>query len=168
MNSATHVLDRFRLDGKTALITGGARGLGVTMATALAQVGADVVLAGRSTSSRRDTTTAGRSRRSQVRPALKYQLEEWMTRSCTTRPPSHPRGSPSIPAIAIPDGRTRAFLWVVYVERHCADSISRTDAWSVRKRCSIVRPSSRHRAGAGRLHLRRAAGSHRRAEPRRR
>jgi NAD(P)-dependent dehydrogenase (short-subunit alcohol dehydrogenase family) len=42
------VLDRFRLDGKVALVTGGARGLGKTMATALAQAGADVALAGRS------------------------------------------------------------------------------------------------------------------------
>lgn len=48
MSSATHVLDRFRLDGRTALVTGGARGLGLTMATALAQVGADIVIAGRS------------------------------------------------------------------------------------------------------------------------
>jgi len=42
------VLDRFRLDGKIALVTGGARGLGLTMATALAEAGADVALAGRS------------------------------------------------------------------------------------------------------------------------
>ena len=48
MNSVPHVLDRFRLDGKTALVTGGARGLGLTMATALAQVGARIVIAGRS------------------------------------------------------------------------------------------------------------------------
>jgi NAD(P)-dependent dehydrogenase (short-subunit alcohol dehydrogenase family) len=48
MNSSAHVLDRFRLEGKTALVTGGARGLGFTMATALAQVGADIVLVGRS------------------------------------------------------------------------------------------------------------------------
>jgi len=45
---SAHVLDSFRLDGKRALITGGGRGLGVTMATALAQVGADIALAGRS------------------------------------------------------------------------------------------------------------------------
>ena len=44
----TNVLDRFRLEGKVALVTGGARGLGRTMATALAQVGADVALSGRS------------------------------------------------------------------------------------------------------------------------
>jgi len=42
------VMDRFRLDGKVALVTGGARGLGKTMATALAQAGADIALSGRS------------------------------------------------------------------------------------------------------------------------
>jgi NAD(P)-dependent dehydrogenase (short-subunit alcohol dehydrogenase family) len=42
------VLDTFRLDGKVALVTGGARGLGLTMATALAEAGADIALAGRS------------------------------------------------------------------------------------------------------------------------
>ena len=40
----TPVLDSFRLDGKVALVTGGARGLGLTMATALAEAGADVAL----------------------------------------------------------------------------------------------------------------------------
>jgi NAD(P)-dependent dehydrogenase (short-subunit alcohol dehydrogenase family) len=43
----TSVLDRFRLDGKVALVTGGARGLGRTMAAALAEAGADVALTGR-------------------------------------------------------------------------------------------------------------------------
>jgi NAD(P)-dependent dehydrogenase (short-subunit alcohol dehydrogenase family) len=41
------VLDTFRLDGKLALVTGGARGLGRMMAQALAEAGADVALAGR-------------------------------------------------------------------------------------------------------------------------
>ena len=41
-------LDSFRLDGKIALVTGGARGLGLAMATALAEAGADVALSGRS------------------------------------------------------------------------------------------------------------------------
>jgi NAD(P)-dependent dehydrogenase (short-subunit alcohol dehydrogenase family) len=44
----THVLDSFRLDGKVALVTGGARGLGRTMAIALAEAGADIALSGRS------------------------------------------------------------------------------------------------------------------------
>ncbi len=37
------VLDLFRLDGKVALVTGAARGLGQGMATALAEAGADIV-----------------------------------------------------------------------------------------------------------------------------
>jgi 2-dehydro-3-deoxy-D-gluconate 5-dehydrogenase len=38
------VLDRFRLDGRTALVTGASRGLGAAMARALAEAGADVAL----------------------------------------------------------------------------------------------------------------------------
>ena len=41
------VLDRFKLDGKVAVVTGASSGLGVTFAKALAEAGADVVLGAR-------------------------------------------------------------------------------------------------------------------------
>ncbi|MEV6175212.1 glucose 1-dehydrogenase [Streptomyces sp. NPDC051954] len=43
------VLDRFRLDGRVAVITGASSGLGAGFALALAEAGADVVLAARRT-----------------------------------------------------------------------------------------------------------------------
>jgi 2-deoxy-D-gluconate 3-dehydrogenase len=44
------ILDQFRLDGKTALVTGASAGLGAAMAVALAEAGADVVCHGNSRS----------------------------------------------------------------------------------------------------------------------
>ena len=42
------MLDRFRLDGKLALVTGGSRGIGLGIARGLAQAGADILLVARS------------------------------------------------------------------------------------------------------------------------
>jgi NAD(P)-dependent dehydrogenase (short-subunit alcohol dehydrogenase family) len=42
-----NVLNSFRLDGRRALVTGGSKGLGRVMATALAQAGADVAVCSR-------------------------------------------------------------------------------------------------------------------------
>jgi gluconate 5-dehydrogenase len=59
------VLDRFRLDGRTALVTGGSRGLGRVMAAALAEAGADLILVGREADSlkqaKAELTTLGRT-----------------------------------------------------------------------------------------------------------
>src|SRR5262245_25054728 len=43
------LLNRFLLNGRTAMITGGSRGLGRSMAQALAEAGADLILIGRDT-----------------------------------------------------------------------------------------------------------------------
>ena len=45
------VLDQFRLTGKRALITGGSRGLGLEMAKALSEAGAEVIITGSSEAS---------------------------------------------------------------------------------------------------------------------
>ncbi|HEY0776027.1 MAG TPA: SDR family oxidoreductase [Nocardioidaceae bacterium] len=42
------ILDRFRVDGQVAVVTGAGRGIGAATAVALAQAGADVVLSARS------------------------------------------------------------------------------------------------------------------------
>jgi len=53
-----NVLDSFRLDGRRALVTGGAKGLGQVIATALAQAGADVAIVSRTLEECQATATA--------------------------------------------------------------------------------------------------------------
>jgi len=50
-----NVLDSFRIDGRTALVTGGSKGLGKVIATALAEAGADVAIVSRTESDCRAT-----------------------------------------------------------------------------------------------------------------
>jgi 2-deoxy-D-gluconate 3-dehydrogenase len=52
------VLDRFRLDGRVALVTGASRGLGRAMALALAEAGADLALVARSREALEETASA--------------------------------------------------------------------------------------------------------------
>jgi 2-dehydro-3-deoxy-D-gluconate 5-dehydrogenase len=54
------ILDQFRLDGKTALVTGASAGLGAAMAIALAEAGADVVCHGNSRSPRETCSAIGK------------------------------------------------------------------------------------------------------------
>lgn len=44
----THILERFRLDGQVAIVTGSGRGIGAAIALALAQAGANIVVTARS------------------------------------------------------------------------------------------------------------------------
>ncbi len=65
------ILDRFRLDGRAAIVTGAGRGIGAATAVALAEAGADVLVAARSEDQLRRTAAAveAAGRRAVVVPA---------------------------------------------------------------------------------------------------
>lgn len=58
IQTAPAILERFRLDGKRALVVGGNRGLGQAMALALAAAGADVCVVGRGPAGLQETADA--------------------------------------------------------------------------------------------------------------
>jgi NAD(P)-dependent dehydrogenase (short-subunit alcohol dehydrogenase family) len=62
------VLERFALTGKRALVTGGNRGLGKAFAIALAEAGAEVAIAGRSTEGNSAATSELADQGIKVRP----------------------------------------------------------------------------------------------------
>jgi NAD(P)-dependent dehydrogenase (short-subunit alcohol dehydrogenase family) len=53
------ILDRFRIDNRVALVTGGTRGIGLAIAKALGEAGARVVVSGRSVSREAESALAG-------------------------------------------------------------------------------------------------------------
>jgi 7-alpha-hydroxysteroid dehydrogenase len=71
------ILDRFRVDGKVAVVTGAGRGIGAASALALAEAGADVVLSARTTGQLEDVASTIRAlgRRAYVVPADLMDLE---------------------------------------------------------------------------------------------
>jgi 7-alpha-hydroxysteroid dehydrogenase len=58
----TSILDRFRLDGQVAIITGSGRGIGAATALAFADAGADVVISARTPSELEETAAKVRER----------------------------------------------------------------------------------------------------------
>lgn len=71
------VLEKFRLDGKVAVVTGAGRGIGAASALALAEAGADVVLSARTQTQLQDVAkqVADLGRRALVVPADAMDLD---------------------------------------------------------------------------------------------
>lgn len=52
------ILDRFRIDGQVAIVTGAGRGIGAASALALAEAGADVVISARTEEQLHETASS--------------------------------------------------------------------------------------------------------------
>ncbi len=72
------ILDRFRLDGQVAIVTGAGRGIGAGSAVALAEAGADVLISARTSAQLEEVAAKieALGRRAVVVPANLYKLEE--------------------------------------------------------------------------------------------
>ena len=71
MTDSNSILDRFRVDGQVAIVTGAGRGIGAATAIALAQAGADVVVSARTSEQIEEVaaTIRGLGRQAAVVPA---------------------------------------------------------------------------------------------------
>jgi 7-alpha-hydroxysteroid dehydrogenase len=71
------ILDRFRLDGRTAIVTGAGRGIGAGAAVALAEAGADVLISARTEDNLKEVAARieATGRRAVVVPANLFDLE---------------------------------------------------------------------------------------------
>jgi NADP-dependent 3-hydroxy acid dehydrogenase YdfG len=76
----TNVLDRFRLDGRVAIVTGSSAGLGVAFAYALAEAGATLVLGARRLSRLQETKNGVEARNQK---SLIVQLDVADPAQCT-------------------------------------------------------------------------------------
>ena len=69
------ILDRFRLDGAVALVTGASRGIGRACCLALAEAGADIVLAARRPEPLEEAAAAVRALGRQLSPGMRWSRD---------------------------------------------------------------------------------------------
>ncbi len=85
MSSLLPIIPSFRLDGKRALVTGAGRGIGLTAASALAEAGAHVTLAARTTGEIEEAADAIRKRGQQAEALTLDVTDIEMTRAAVAK-----------------------------------------------------------------------------------